>query len=235
MLFSAYRDEICYGIDGTESRVVVVRSVRGRGRLEQTVVLDRSGPEAGAALAQWAVGIQEEAESGRAVTAVAMPVAQSFTRWLQTPLTSSAKARKVLPSLLDIQLPFPLETCLYRFPCFRRTPAGIDALAVAAPRQNIAQRLEAFRARGLDPVVLDHEGLALWAQSNQELPLERNTLRIVAYLGADRTVLVTGRDGDLVGAHSLRQGANEAAGPDEAAGRAFADRLVLRVRQLLQA
>jgi hypothetical protein len=228
VLFSAYRDEVVYGIDWAESRVVVVRSARARGRLEHTVVLDQAGPEAGAALTQWAADLKADFESGRVATAVAMPVSQSFTRWLQTPLKSPAKARKVLPSLLDIQLPFPLESCLYHFPKFRRVPnAGIDALAVAAPLQNITNRLDAFRAKGIDPVVLDHEGLALWSQSCTELPLERNALRIVAYLGEDRAVLALGRDSDLISAHSLRQGLGE--GSQETA-----DRFALRVRQILQ-
>lgn len=33
---------------------------------------------------------------------------ESFTRWLTVPLAAAAKARRVLPSLLDIELPFSL-------------------------------------------------------------------------------------------------------------------------------
>ncbi|HBA83401.1 MAG TPA: hypothetical protein DCZ95_04825 [Verrucomicrobia bacterium] len=231
-LFSAYRNEVCYGIDWAETRAVVVRSVRVRGRIDHQPVFEQAGPETASALALFFTGLKGELETGRASAAGAMPVSQSFIRWLQTPLKSPAKAKKVLPSLLDIQLPFPLETCVYRFPRFRRVPAaGIDALAVAAPLQNISTRLALFQSKGIDPAMLDHEGLALWSQSCAELPLERDTLRIVAYLGEDRTVLVLGRNDEPTGAHSLRLGLADHPGGDKEQLARFA----LRVRQILRA
>ena len=46
----------------------------------------------------------------------AMPAGRSFSRWLTAPYARPAKARRVFPSLLDIQLPFPLEGCVLRVP-----------------------------------------------------------------------------------------------------------------------
>ena len=95
MAFGSYRADVCYGIDGSESRMIVVRSERARGRVSHAVVLDAAGETAGAKLAAFLADRKKEWASGRAVVSVSMPVAQSFTRWLQTPLKSPAKARKV--------------------------------------------------------------------------------------------------------------------------------------------
>ncbi|MCX6997673.1 MAG: hypothetical protein NTV49_11445 [Kiritimatiellaeota bacterium] len=114
----------------------------------------------------------------------------------------------MLPSLLDVQLPFPLETCLYQFPVVRADAAGrIRALAVAARRTEIAAQLDRCRALDLDPVVLDHEGLALWTQSLVEIPLAPPALRVVAYLGAFRTALAVGGrlNRDLSREYKLRE------------------------------
>ncbi|NKB25783.1 MAG: hypothetical protein GKR87_15705 [Kiritimatiellae bacterium] len=40
---------------------------------------------------------------------------------------------------------------------------------------------------------MDHEGLALWDQSLEEIPIHGDTLRIIAYIGYDHSVLVFGK------------------------------------------
>ena len=92
---------------------------------------------------------------------------------LRADSASRAKAEKVFPSLLDIQLPFPLEDCLYQFVEFRRTSEGmVSALVCAARREAIQACLDRYQAQGADPMLLDHEGLALWTQSLVEWPVD---------------------------------------------------------------
>ncbi len=209
----------CYGVDLSAGRVVVVKSTLQHRNLESTVEWDAAADENSADFKALTGRLQREMDEGQCLVAGVMPVHELFTRWLQTPLSSTDKARKVLPSLLDIQLPFPLENCAYFFPQFRRSGNMVDALAVAARREDVQRRISTYRQAGLDPALLDHEGLALWTQSLRELPLERDAFRVVAYLGTDRCSLALGRshgEGEFLSAHSLRLGTRDFAMPDKA-------------------
>ncbi len=142
--------------------------------------------------------------------AAAIPVHSSFLRRLRAPFASPAKAEKVWPSLLDIQLPFPLDRAVYQFLSPVCTADGqVETLAVAVRRED----LEAWRGTlvqaGFEPWLVDHEGLALWSQSVAEQPLEKQGLRLVCYLGEDRVALVWGRGPDLLAASGLRVGMRE--------------------------
>lgn len=225
--------DTCYGADFSGDRLIVVRASRSRKGLRHETVFDGAPAAFPAGVAGTLRG---EAEAGAAVTAACLPVHESFARWLHTPLTSVAKARKVLPSLLDIQLPFPLEMCTYRFVAERRAADGlVDALAVAARTDRLKERIEALAAAGLDPVHVDQEGLCLWTQSVRELPVERTAVRIVAYLGGDHTSLAVGHGEDFLSAHSVRFGVRDfsPAGGEGARAGAAERHLVLRVRQVL--
>lgn len=241
----------CYGVDLSSTRLVVVRASPARRGVETSTVVDQDLPGPGAAPLPPLARIEAEAAEGRALVSGCLPAHEGFTRWLHTPLTSLAKARKVLPSLLDIQLPFPLETCVFDFPRFRRAglparaggaaaekgPRAVDALAVAARVQDVNARLQRFRQAGLDPARLDHEGLALWAQALTELPAERDAVRVIACLGLDHTTLVLGAGEEYLGAHSLRLPAGSMAGlPAPSAGEPDAVRaFVTRAEQVLRA
>ena len=164
---------------------------------------------------------------GNTPVAAAIPVHSSFLRRLRAPFASPAKAEKVWPSLLDIQLPFPLERAVYQFLVPVRTADGqVETLAVAVRRED----LEAWRGTlvqaGLEPWLVDHEGLALWSQSVAEQPLEKQGLRLVCYLGEDRVALVWGRGADLLAASGLRVGMRELVDPQHgaAARQQFAQR-----------
>ena len=226
-----YQVNTCYGFDLSASRIVIVKSTRRRGGkgAECSVVCDQPP---GSVPAETLQSIRNETAKGQAVTAACMPSSESFARWLQTPLASKSKARKVAPSLLDIQLPFPLEECAYDIVRFRVSGDGkIDALAVAARTQDIAARLERFQQAGIEPMRLDHEALALWAQGLREIPVERNALRVIAFIGAGHSTLVFGRGAEFLSAHSIRAGSAEL----EASNSEPARRFLLRAQQLLRA
>lgn len=143
-----------------------------------------------------------------------LSVRESFTRWLEAPFAASSKAQKVFPTLLDIQLPFALEDCIYSFLNMSRVhpkdpldKKATRALAVAARLADVEKKLESFKALGIDPIVLDHEGLALWTQSLRELPVQPETIalpRVVICLNSGRSTLVIGRGEEFLGAHSVR-------------------------------
>lgn len=224
----SHRSTIGYGIDLSAGRIAIVRAAAGRGRVESSIVLNEPFPAAGGTLPSMAGAIGKDAARG-AVVAACLSVPESFARWLQTPLSSVAKARKVLPSLLDIQLPFPLETCVYHFPQVRRAggakSGAVDALGVAARTQDIAARLALLRQAGLDPERLDHEGIALWTQSLREMPVERGASRVVAHVGEDHAALVIGRGADFLGAHGIRLGLRDLAAGDADALARFVQRM----------
>jgi hypothetical protein len=226
-----YRVNTCYGLDLFANRLVIVKSTRRRGGkgAEHSLVGDRSS---GAAAPEILERIRNDVENGHAMTAACMPSSESFARWLQTPLASLVKARKITPALLDIQLPFPLEECVYDIARFRKSGEGkFDALAVAARTQDIAARLDLFKRAGIEPMRLDHEALALWTQSLRELPVERNAFRVVAFMGDNHSTLAFGRGEDFLSAHSVRIGVGELEIVDSEPARRF----LLRAQQQIRA
>lgn len=155
--------------------------------------------------------------------AAALPIHTAFLRRLTVPLESPEKARRVLPSLLDIELPFPLESCAHAFSQLERTPQGnIEALAVAARTEDIAAHIERLRSAGFDPILIEHEAIALWRQSLAEIPLAHEQHRLLVYLGRDRTGLVIGSGRGLNAATGLRQGAAELSDPQSGGAKRLA-------------
>jgi hypothetical protein len=210
-----FLNHICYGVDFSEHGATVVKAVRS-GR---TVRVEEP-----------ATALPPDV-SDAAVAAV-LPVQEGFTRRIVAPFASIAKARKVFASILDIQLPFPIERCVCHFLQPQVLPGGqVEALAVAARREDIEARIGKLRAASVDPTHLDAETLALWTQSLDETPLDHETLRVVLYVGHDRTALVLGRGATCAGGHALRTGARSLFG----AGADGLQALALRVRQILQA
>ncbi len=181
----------CYGVDLQGELCVAVRASRVRGRVVCSPV------DAGA--------IDRLAAEGLPVVGV-MSERVSFTRWVEAPYGSASKARKVFPTLLDIQLPFPLDDCLHTFIDVERTPQGsCRGLAAAARRTHVNEKLAACEARGLDPVVLDQAGLALWTQALLENPpADSSAQRVVAWLDDTHVTLVKGQGAEFVAAHTVR-------------------------------
>lgn len=187
------------GIDPRAGGALVVRGERARGavRLAGATALD--DPRV---VADFANGVP---------CVAAMPARAGFVRVLRAPFAARSKARKVYPTLLDLELPFPLETCIHEF-VELPAPAGErstrrSALAVGARREDMERCLAECRARGADPVRLEHEGLVLWSQSLREFPPAANgepAWRAVVRADAEDGVLVLGEHGRPRSAHGLR-------------------------------
>jgi hypothetical protein len=135
-------------------------------------------------------------------------VQEGVTSRISAPLDNRRKAKKVLPTVLDIKLPFSIEESVYVFLDVQSRGGQTDALSVAARIADIRQKLQALSAVGGDPTVLDHEGLALWTQSLKERPFDANegSLRAVMHLGHGRWTVVTGAGHTYLGSYSVRSG-----------------------------
>lgn len=187
---------IAYGVDFDGTAVHAVRARRQHGRWKWVRV-------------PWDDAARSECRAGQAACAVALLQRETLVRWVSTPLTSRRKAVRVLSSLLDVQLPFPVEECVVQFPDIGRTAEGTyRGLAVLARRPDIDKRLAQLQEQGADPVFLDQESLALWARCMVENPpaaAQSAGLRVVVYAGESRWTLVIGRGRTLLSAHTLRE------------------------------
>lgn len=198
----------CYGVDLQAGKPVIVRAERARGRVSCFPV--SSGDPS----------FVNAVKSGKAIVAGSLTAGESLSCWLEVPFSSRQKALKVLPTLLDVQLPFALEDCAYDFITagdsqssgFQGWKEGksekTTALAVAARFVDVRKKIDAFKTFGMSPVVLDQEGLALWSQSLSEiavLPGAEHAPRVVIYLGSDRVTVAIGRGAEFISAHGVGQ------------------------------
>lgn len=181
----------CCGVDLQSTPPVFVKAERSRGGVTCTPV-----PSAGDLPA---VG--------------ALSPAESLTCLLDAPFASFRKAEKVFPTLLDVQIPFPLEECVYAFLDPGSAAPTLEprarALAVAARLADVEKKVESFKTVNLDPLALDHEGLALWTQSLREKPPVTAPVsrpRIVVCLREDRWILALGLGDRYISSHVLRAG-----------------------------
>jgi Tfp pilus assembly protein PilN len=149
---------------------------------------------------------QDSGQASQSVRA-AIPTADALLRRLEAPLRSRTKAQSVFASLLDVQLPFPLDDCFFQFPLISKTPAGMHtALAAVTLKDRALTTLSTLENAGLNVSAMDHEAVALWWLSIREQPPASGEKRIVVYLGGDRTSAAAGSDGELLAAAGLRLG-----------------------------
>lgn len=179
-----------WGIDDTPTGLIVVRVVRRFGRLH----LEPARTDMPATL-----------PADSAVVAC-LRQRESFIRGLEAPLASPHKALRVFPSLLDVQLPFPIEDCVFDILDARSATDGRSSrgLAAGARRTDIDKRLQFLETTGIQPHVLDQESLALWSQALAEYPADTATPRVTICENDDGLTLVVGRGDELLGAHAFR-------------------------------
>ncbi|NCA82954.1 MAG: hypothetical protein EOM72_09450 [Opitutae bacterium] len=217
-----------YGLEVSAGRLVLVRAVR-RGAA-QTALVAASGSEESRRALQ---ALAREVEAGTAALAVCAPAAQTVIRRLQAPFASLPKAEKVWASLLDVELPFPVEGAACSYGAGRIENGGTVAVAAAIRKSDLAAFDEACRAAGFDPTHCDAEALALWDQHIAEAPPARAGMpRAVVWLGADHVTVARGRGADFLAAHVLRASplAETSGGPQ-----AFGSLWAGRARQILVA
>jgi len=206
---------IVYGLDIQRDFAAVVAARLQRGRISFETLYSGTTEQLEQALQPAARRVRLDLSLDRAALAAAMPATDSILRWLEVPLNSKSKARKVLPSQLDIQLPFPLEKCRYGFPLLQPGTTGLRALAIAAREEPIHQRLGQCRELRFDPHILDHEGLALWREGLEQPGATPSDTRILCYLGHEYSVWAIGKGRDLESVHASRIGSRQWVDPHQ--------------------
>jgi hypothetical protein len=189
-----------YGLDVSAGRLVLARTVR-RGVPQTLLAAAPDSDETRRALQS----IAREVEKGAAALAVCAPAVQTVIRRLRAPFPSIPKAAKVWASLLDVELPFPVESAICSYGSARVENGAAAAIAAAIRRSDLAAFDESCRAAGFDPTHCDAEALALWDQQAVEIPPARaERPRAVVWLGADHVTVARGRGAEFMAAHLLR-------------------------------
>lgn len=162
------------GIDSTDGDIKIVGISRG------TVLVETS-------VRQAASSLSKTLAEGVACTAAATPASTLFVP-LNTPAIKGAKLKKILPSLLDIQIPLPIADCVYTFIQYRT-----DYAAYAIRKADIKTQLDSLNEMGCNPCRLVPMAHAAWMLSLAEFPLKRpNEPRALFVAGAQQTVLISG-------------------------------------------
>jgi hypothetical protein len=130
----------------------------------------------------------------------AIPVEETVSCELAMPFGRRRKSYRVLPSQLDLRVPFPIEESAY---AFAESEVGAETYVVGlAVRDRQMSAVTGGEASG--PHVVDSEGLALWDESLETmLPANEGEGRIVLYVTGERLVVVAGRGGRFLGAQVL--------------------------------
>lgn len=141
------------------------------------------------------------------LTSCALPPRLTFLRTLESPFRSTGKSRRIYPSLLDIQMPFSLESCSVSYIQERQHEGKVRCLSVAAKWDAVDACLDQFRNRGVDPVILDSEAVAIWSQSISEIPAGPS-VRTVGIVRADAELVsvVIGSDGFIIASGMIDYG-----------------------------
>lgn len=210
---------LAYGADARPGRVVLAKRERGRGTLVAAGAPDN--PEVRAAL-EAAV---RDVRAGKAAMAAAMPAEASVLRGLRTGLRSAEKARRVWASLLDLELPMPVEDAVWTVGREWRSPdGGREAVAHAVTRRDWEAFEERLAADGVEATHLDAFPEALFAA----LPASARPegYRVAVWLGEGFVASAGGTAAGVQSFHVMR------ASPG--AGEAFFRRFEARAAEFLE-
>ncbi len=189
-----------YGLEISGERLLLARAVR-RGVPQSVCGVALDSEEARRALQT----VADEVKNGVAALAVCAPATKTVIRRLRAPFASIQKASKVWASLLDVDLPFPVEGAVCSFDSARIENGGTLTMAAAIRKSDLAAFDATCREAGYDPTHCDAEALALWDQHRVEVPPARvDTLRVLVWLATDHVTVVRGRGADFISAHVVR-------------------------------
>lgn len=205
-----YPFQMAYGLDMADGQWILAQCAR-RGVAQVKLAAPADSPEMRHALQ----AVQTDVEQGRAALAVSAPAAQTIVRLLRAPFPSLAKAARIWPSLLDVDLPFPVESAATGYAQPRVAQGQATTLAAAIRRSDWTAFEEPCRAADCLPTHADAEALALWEQQGVEAPSTRDDAsRLLIWLAADHVTIVRGRGRDWLGAHILRGSPQQAGAGD---------------------
>ena len=141
--------------------------------------------------------VKHEVQRGAALTAVAFPASRSLIRVLKAPRLRTGRLQRLVPALLDVDIPFPVEESAFAVASMRRTTDAAEILVAVVRRKDLKDFLEQTRqATGLDPVIVDHEALAVWDECLLRQPPTDADCRLIAFHSGGGLLLISGR-GDM--------------------------------------
>ncbi|HXK80450.1 MAG TPA: hypothetical protein PLB42_09795, partial [Kiritimatiellia bacterium] len=160
--------QMAYGLDMADGQWILAQCAR-RGVAQVRLAAPAESEEMRRALQ----AVQADVEQGRAALAVSAPAAQTVVRRLRAPFPSLAKAARIWPSLLDVDLPFPVESAVTGFVQPRVVQGQATTLAAAIRRSDWSAFEVQCNAAGVQPTHADVEALALWEQQSVDAPSAR--------------------------------------------------------------
>ena len=122
------------------------------------------------------------------------------TRRVSFPFKDRRKIRAALPFEVEAQVPFPLDDYFVDFEVAAEAASRTDAVAALVPRAEVSLLLESLREAGLEPRIVEAEGLVL-ANLGAYFPLPG--ARLLADVGHRKTSLCLCVDGRAVAARTI--------------------------------
>jgi type II secretory pathway component PulL len=114
-----------------------------------------------------------------AIVSSALPIKDTLLLNFNIPLSSKKKALQVLPSMLDVQLPFPLEDCLYKVVSSRKLMDNTLSFTTIIVRRKIMERHLAFlQENGVVVDHLDSEATVLFEEGSLVFPKSKKIVVI---------------------------------------------------------
>lgn len=128
-----------------------------------------------------------------------MPSRYCLLRVLTPPDLPRRRIPRLLPGMLDIELPFPIEQCETRFLPFTDSEGFARILAIAVRHVDIDARLAQLAAQAFYPQALLPEPCVLWHYARASFADQPDTaLCVVKWDHAPLHTLLAGRGGNLL-------------------------------------
>ncbi len=181
------------GIDTSDGDIKIVGLSHG------AVLFESSDPHASAELTK-------ALAHGASCTATLTPSSSIFVP-LNTPALPDTKLEKILPSLLDIQIPLPLADCSYTFVKYENA-----TVAYAVRKSDLRAQLDSLAETGCNPSRIVPASYAAWMLSLADFPPKRkDEPRAIFIAGKQQTILVSGHGGTVEKQSVFKTGASDPA------------------------
>ena len=156
------------------------------------------------ALAETAEDLKTVLSDGSSCTA-ALPPSSSLLVSLRPPELPESKLEKILPSLLDVQLPFPIAECTYTFVRY-----GKKQVAHAIRNVDLERHITGLNETGYNPAQIVPPAHAAWMNALSEFPPRSpDEPRAVLIGGSEQTILLSGHGQELAGQSVFKTDAAE--------------------------
>lgn len=173
---------VSLGIDSTDAGVLRIAGI-----LHGTVVFEKTNNDASPEL--------KRALSDGSACSAPVNLQEALMLRLNTPPLPEDKILRILPSLLDVQLPFPASECSY---VFMQTPP--HCIAHAVRNSDLENLISSLASLQCNPVRIVPPAVVVWAKAIEEFPPKNSEEpRAVLIANRDYTLMLTGTGQNLSG------------------------------------